>query len=79
MRGTLKSDEKRAVNEAIAAAKVKAAELSDGIGGGRWTKATRLGDYIEQRVTPTITESSKLSDDTKTLYGRSSALLNMQM
>lgn len=68
----------KTAGEARSKARAKATELREGVGGGRWTKASKIGDYIEQVSAPAITASSVLSDDTKSLYGRSLVLLREQ-
>lgn len=62
---------------ALRAARTKAAELDAGTaGGGGWTKASRTGDYLRDVVRPAIETSSKLADDTKSLYGRSVTIID---
>lgn len=62
--------------EALRKAREKAAELDQGTtGGGQWTKASRLNDYIEAVSRPAVRDASTLADDTKALYGRSLNIL----
>ncbi|GEE02259.1 hypothetical protein nbrc107696_27050 [Gordonia spumicola] len=65
--------------EARAKARAKLAELKAGTTGGRWTKASKLSDYIEQVVRPAVAGSSKLSDSSKALYGRSLNQLDAEL
>jgi len=57
--------------DAMRKAREKAAELEHGTGSaGKWSKASRLADYIEGVSRPAINGASTLGDDTKALYGR---------
>lgn len=64
--------------EALRKAREKAAELDagTGTGGGRWSKASRMSDYIEQVSRPAVRDASALAEDTKSLYGRALTILS---
>ena len=63
--------------EALRKAREKAAELDQGTtGGGQWTKASRMSDYIEQVSRPAVRDASALAEDTKSLYGRALTILS---
>lgn len=62
--------------EALRKAREKAQELDQGTtGGGQWTKASRMSDYIEGVSRPAVQDASTLAEDTKALYGRALTIL----
>lgn len=68
----------RTKGAALGKARDKLAELEAGTGGGRWTKSRSVSDYVEHVVKPSIEASTKLSEDSKTLYKRSLVLIEDQ-
>ncbi|MEY8567325.1 hypothetical protein AALF15_12235 [Corynebacteriaceae bacterium 7-707] len=62
--------------EALRKAREKARELDAGTGSvGRWSKASRMRDYIEQVSRPAVLDASTLADESKSLYGRALTIL----
>lgn len=70
----------RTRGDALRKARDKAAELERGAGAtGRWSRASRMGDFIEEVSRPAIQDSSALAETTKELYDRSLTILSEQL